>query len=144
MKTRTGRSVILPLLLAVTWSCASGHPLVLPNPLVGLGTVEETRQAVFDGIYGRQWVVTQEQPNSVLARLEIREHRALAWVDYDADRVTFRYGGSENLKCRASGDGCSEIHGSYNRWVRNLGISIASSLAKHRALREGGGATSIE
>ncbi|MDJ0786022.1 MAG: hypothetical protein QNK05_04400 [Myxococcota bacterium] len=123
--------------LALALGCASGHPIVMPDSLQGMGTIEETRAAVFDGIYRRDWVVEEERPLSVLARLELRTHTAKAWIDYDADRVSFRYGGSKNLGCKPQGDGCSEIHGNYNRWVRNLGISIGASIAKTRALRDG-------
>ena len=55
----------------------------------------------------------------------------------DTEFVRFRYGGSSELDCRPSADGCRSIHGKYNRWTRNLAIAIGEELATRRAASGG-------
>jgi hypothetical protein len=89
---------------------------------------------VIEGMARRGWVIEEEADGRVLARLHRRRHVAKVWVDYSDRQITFRYGGSDGLGCVPSGDACSLIHGSYNKWARNLSLDISAEITKRRAL----------
>jgi hypothetical protein len=105
----------------------------MPEQLRALPEPAETRAAILDGMRERRWSMMDERPGAILAGIQVRRHVAKMWVEYDPEYVRFRYGGSSELDCRPSGDGCRSIHGKYNRWTRNLAIAIAEELATRRA-----------
>jgi hypothetical protein len=117
-------------LLAV--GCTSA-PLALPRPIAVSTDKPTTRAAILNGMAARSWSVEAEKPDRILARLDYRTHVAKVWIDYAGPDILFKYGGSARLDCVPAGNSCSEIHQNYNRWVRNLGLDIASAVTRERA-----------
>lgn len=125
------REWTIGLILAAALGCTSTD-LLLPGQIKALPDVTDTREAILAGIQRRSWILVDETPGSIRARIDVRRHTAEAWIDYDASSIRFRYGGSQGLDCRRSGDDCSSIHNSYNRWTRNLAIAIAEEVSERR------------
>lgn len=128
-------------LLAICAACTS-TALRMPEQLRALPDPVETRMAILNGMLQRKWNVMDEQPGAILAGISVRSHVAKMWIEYDPEFVRFRYGGSTNLDCRKSGDGCKSIHGKYNKWTRNLALAIGNEIATRRGAA-GGTAPSI-
>lgn len=120
--------------LILTAGCTSTE-LVLPGQIRALPNPEDTREAILAGIERRRWILGDESPGRILARIDVRRHTAEVWVEYDEESIRFRYGGSRGLDCRPAGEACRSIHGSYNRWTRNLAIAIAAEVAERRVTR---------
>lgn len=106
--------------------------LRMPDPVLSVDDELQAREAVLRGMATRGWVVEDEKPGRILARLERRRHTAKVWIDYSGRQITFAYGGSDNLGCRAQGDACSTIHRVYNTWAKNLSIDIARQISQQR------------
>jgi hypothetical protein len=119
-------------LLALGIDC-SGPPLRLPEQLRALPDTADTREAILIAMQRRQWSMMDEQPQAILAGIDVRGHVAKMWVEYDAEYVRFRYGGSHALECRPEGDGCSSIHKKYIQWTRNLAKAISEELSARRS-----------
>lgn len=136
---RTRRSAWLALVAAAVVAACTSAALRLPEQLRALPDPVETRAAILDGMQSRRWSMMDERPQAILAGIEVRGHVAKMWVEYDAEFVRFRYGGSTALDCRPSPDGCSSIRGKYMQWTRNLAAAIADEIATRR--KAAGGAT---
>ena len=117
--------------LAFGIGCSS-VPLRLPEQVRALPDPTETRTAILIGMQQRKWNVMDERPQAILAGIDVRSHVAKMWVEYDAEFVRFRYGGSTGLDCRPEGDGCSSIHKKYLQWTRNLAKAISEEIAARR------------
>jgi hypothetical protein len=118
--------------LALSSACAT--PLRMPEPVRAVGTLEETRVVIIEGMSRRGWIIDDEKPGRVLASIFIRGHTAKVWITYDDSYIRFTYGGSDRLKCLPAGDSCSFIDSHYNKWVRNLAIDINRVASAHRAV----------
>lgn len=121
-------------LLCAAWLIAcTSTALLMPGQIRALPNATDTRAAILEGMTQRRWILEDEAPGRLLARIDVRHHVAKVWIDYDEEAIRFRYAGSQQLDCRRSETGCRSIHRNYNRWVRNLAIAIASAVGAQRA-----------
>lgn len=126
-------ALALPVLLLLA-ACAN-PPLEMPSPLAALPDEALTRSAILEGMARRGWTVEREEPGSILATWERPRKTAKVWIDYDLDRVRFRYGGSRNFECEPTQDGasCQTIHPRYGKYLSGLRLDIGRALARKRA-----------
>lgn len=132
--TARRRRTAAPALVAglVLVACAN-PPLVMPSPVMALPDEAATRAAILRGMERRGWTLEREEPGSLLATWEHPGRTARVWIDYDLDRVRFRYGGSRNFECEPEGDACARIHPRYNRDVARLRDDVARAIDRRRA-----------
>src|SRR5438105_4971267 len=116
------------LLSVAPFAHAAPKPIYEPDPILvpRAVTSEKARNIVRTVLTGRGWVVTDEGPNHMEARLNIRTHVAIVTIRLD-DNITIRYKSSENLDYSAAN---AEIHGNYNGWIQNIEKDITTALRK--------------
>ena len=73
------------------------------------------------------WDTDIQQPGYIVSTLHIRTHTAVVDIHYTTDSFSITYRSSVNLHYDAS---TGQIHGNYNRWVRNLENAIHTKLTK--------------
>ncbi|KAA3611763.1 MAG: hypothetical protein DWQ01_06680 [Planctomycetota bacterium] len=112
-------------------AACSATPLLDPEPFPTQLNEEVTREAVIRGMAVRGWVVEEENPGRVLARLNLRSHVVKVLIRYDEEQVSLEYSDSANMDYQNSDDG-EFIHKNYNSWVRNLAGDIQAQLSVSR------------
>ncbi len=106
--------------------CSRLAPLENPGQIaVNSPDPQWARHAILSALPRRGWVAEGEWPGIIVARLDIRSHRARVRIDYDASTVRISYVDSVNLKFAVDSNGVPYIHRNYNLWVRNLASDIA-------------------
>ena len=80
----------------------------------------------------RGWTTVESEPGRVTLRYAPRTHEVVVAVRYDDNGFKIEYVSSVEMNYRMKG-GAPEIHGNYNRWIRNLSQDIQMSPVFHRA-----------
>lgn len=80
----------------------------------------------------RGWTMVESEPGRVTLRYAPRTHEVVVAVRYDNNGFKIEYVSSVEMNYRMKGD-APEIHGNYNRWIRNLSQDIQMSPVFHRA-----------
>jgi hypothetical protein len=127
--------------LALALLAASGcrtAPLVDPPPTAAGPTPEQTRIAVLRALATKRFVVDEESPGRIRARLQKNSWSLVVEVLYGKD-VSMHYADSVNLRYKVEND-VAYIHRNYNGFVRELQDEIQRQLiveAREDAARSG-------
>jgi hypothetical protein len=112
----------LPLFAAALLACAS-PALEMPDPVMSLPDLAATRAAILAGMAVRSWEVEREEAGQILAA-QVRGGRTTKiWIDYDLDRVRFRF---ESQAPRPD-------NAAWNKLARNLRHDVAREMTRRRA-----------
>ena len=95
-------------------------PITTPRP----ATLEDVQKAIIRAGAGLGWQMVPRGPGKVEGTLNVREHRAVVDVSFDAKTYSIKYKDSTNLNY----DGTS-IHAQYNTWINNLDKAIRTQLS---------------
>ncbi|PPJ42738.1 MULTISPECIES: hypothetical protein [unclassified Pseudoxanthomonas] len=79
----------------------------------------------------RGWTMVESEPGRVTLRYAPRTHEVVVAVRYDDNGFKIEYVSSVEMNYRVKGN-TPEIHGNYNRWIRNLSQDIQMSPVFHR------------
>ena len=85
--------------------------------------LEDIKKAIIKAGSMRGWVIKEVEPGHLVGTLFARKHMAKVNINYDNKSYSITYADSENLNY--DGD---MIHGSYNKWVKNLQRDIEVQL----------------
>ncbi len=120
------RSRLLALFLLSVLGCgirmAPIHNVPASSVPPGL-TQDEVHDAIWRAAAGRGWIVEEDSPGKVVARIDLRDHTAAVDIDYTEQRYSITYRESQNLDY----DG-TRIHKNYNGWITNLDRDIQREL----------------
>lgn len=83
----------------------------------------------------RGWTMVESEPGRVTLRYAPRTHEVVVAVRYDNNGFKIEYVSSVEMNYRVKGN-TPEIHGNYNRWIRNLSQDIQMSPVFHRTEAE--------
>ena len=128
MPNRWSVLLLLPLLLLLMG--ARQAPLADPDPVaVPAGvTAEQVQRDIRRALASRGWTVSDVEPGTIHATLNIRAHTAQVRIDYDRESVRIGYVSSDNLKYEEHRKKGRLIHSNYIGWVNNLARDIAVNL----------------
>src|SRR6516162_9339144 len=116
--TRPGRHAIaLVVLWAAVSGCASG-PLQNPLKVQGMATTELTRIAILRAASREDWLVDQEAPGRIRARVQGSGWFMSTDIEYGSD-ITIHYADSQGLGYQLR-KGHPYIHGGYNSRCEDL------------------------
>lgn len=90
------------------------------------------KAAIIHAGKARGWTMVDSEPGRVTLRYAPRTHEVVVAVRYDDNGFKIEYVASVEMNYRMKG-GTPEIHGNYNRWIRNLAQDIQMSPVFHRA-----------
>lgn len=109
-------------------------PMYLPDPIEVPGgkSTEDVKRAVRKALFDEEFQARDIGPGQVQAKRTKSGkggiYSAVVTVHYDGRSVRIAYTGSENLNY----DGKNKtIHGTYNRWVRNIEKRIRRNLGAY-------------
>lgn len=132
------------LLLAAVLAAACGpaiagkqDPMVIPvyekvESTNGIApTAARIKAAIIHAGKSRGWTVTDSEPGKVTLRYAPRTHEVIVAVRYDANGFKIEYVSSREMNYEIK-RGTPEIHGNYNRWIRNLAFDIQNSPVFHQ------------
>jgi len=134
MKKRSVSLLLALVLSAVSLSAIAGKqdPMVVP----AYERVESTngippsaariKAAIIHAGKTRGWTVADSEPGKVTLRYSPRTHEVVVAVRYDANGFKIEYVSSKEMNHEVK-RGVAEIHGNYNRWIRNLALDIHAS-----------------
>ena len=124
MKNAIKISLVL-VLLFLSFGCAKKVPVynIEKQAIVADIPTENIEKAILKSGIELGWKMYVINPGVIKAVLHLRSHVAQARIDYSKSNYSITYLDSENLDYE---DG--NIHGSYNRWIRNLDLKIQSNL----------------
>lgn len=95
-------------------------------------SMDQIAKAIVQGASYRGWVMKAAAPGKMVGTLEMHDkqsgalkHLVVVDVSYTSNAYDIRYRSSENLKHDPA---TGKIHGSYNRWIDNLVMSIDAAL----------------
>ncbi|KAF1722307.1 hypothetical protein [Pseudoxanthomonas wuyuanensis] len=94
-------------------------------------TAARIKAAVIHAGQRRGWTVVDSEPGRVTLRYSPREHEVVVAVRYDDNGFKIEYVSSVEMNYRVK-RGAPEIHGNYNRWIRNLAHDIQASPVFHQ------------
>jgi hypothetical protein len=111
------RLVSLAVLTALFVAGCRTQPVYdVPSRRIGSGhDLEEVGRRIEAAVLDRGWQAERVRPGEMIATLDIRRHRAVVTILYDASQFSIRYRDSDVLMY----DG-EKIHRNYNHWVHNL------------------------
>lgn len=95
-------------------------PVTTPRP----ATLQEIERAIRTAGAGLGWQMVPRGPGKVEGTINLREHRAVVDISFDAKNYSIKYKDSSNLNY----DGKS-IHPQYNNWIINLDRAIRAQLS---------------
>ena len=95
-------------------------------------TAARIKAAIIHAGKARGWTVSDSEPGRVTLRYAPRTHEVMVAVRYDANGYKIEYVSSKEMNYEIK-RGKPEIHGNYNRWIRNLAIDIQNSPVFHQA-----------
>lgn len=95
------------------------------------------KDAVSQALFGRNWTITDEGEDYIVADLHVRSHWAQIRIDIDEGQIHFAYQDSDNLNYAVK-DGREIIHKNYLSWVDNVVNDTRTQLARaQRNSRDG-------
>lgn len=92
-------------------------------------TVDQIRKAFMVGGARRNWNFSEEGPNKLVGKLNVRTHQIVVDIPISEGRYSVMYRDSVNMKYGLE-DGKKVIHPQYNNWVNNLLGDMRAELAK--------------
>jgi len=98
-------------------------------------TAARIKAAILHAGKTRGWTMVESEPGRVTLRYAPRTHEVVVAVRYDNNGFKIEYVSSVEMNYRVKGN-TPEIHGNYNRWIRNLSQDIQMSPVFHRAEAE--------
>jgi hypothetical protein len=108
-------------------ACTSAPIYSVPEQPISTNTknaqLKDVRMAIDRGATKMGWTVKEQGPNSFLAELDLRTHKAIVEITFNTQSYSIAYKDSSNLMY----DGKS-IHRNYNGWIHNLQKSINAQL----------------
>lgn len=136
------RSVSLLLAAVLAAACAPAiagkqDPMVIPvyekvESTNGIApTAARIKAAIIHAGKSRGWTVGDSEPGKVTLRYAPRTHEVIVAVRYDANGFKIEYVSSKEMNYETK-RGTPEIHGNYNRWIRNLAFDIQNSPVFHQ------------
>lgn len=135
------RSVLL--LLACLLATAAAPVLAKQDPMLipAYERVESTngipvsaarvKAAIIHAGKSRGWTVADSEPGRVTLRYAPRTHEVVVAVRYDSNGFKIEYVSSKDMNYEVK-RGTPQIHGNYNRWIRNLALDIQTSPVFHQ------------
>lgn len=94
-------------------------------------TAARIKAAIIHAGKVRGWTVSDSEPGKVTLRYAPRTHEVIVAVRYDANGFKIEYVSSKEMNYEVK-RGTPEIHGNYNRWIRNLAFDIQNSPVFHQ------------
>lgn len=88
------------------------------------------KAAIIHAGKSRGWTVVESEPGRVNLRYAPRTHEVVVAVRYDDNGFKIEYVSSVDMDYELK-RGTAEIHGNYNRWIRNLAQDIQASPVFH-------------
>lgn len=121
--------ILLSPLLVLALSGFRNAPLVNPDPIaIPAGTSQaEVARVIKTALISRNWIISEDQPGTILATQNVRDHMARIGIDYDASHIRIKYVDSHNLNYGAK-RGRLVIHKNYRSWINNLVVDISGKL----------------
>ena len=110
------------------------QPIHTPEPIeIPAGkSAEEIKTGIRKALFGLDFKTKEIAPGHLEAthvkRSKDMEHTAVLTIKYDAKTVRIMYKDSKDLNYDP---GAGKIHGTYNRWVKNVEKSIRSNLGSY-------------
>ena len=120
----------LALLVLPLFRCAAKIRNVAHHPLLvdADPTLAEAEEKIRAGAANRGWVVEAEAPGLLVAKIQVRVHRAAIAIKHDATHFDVEYRTSENLNDNGSGS----FHNKDNKWVNHLVLAISGTKPARR------------
>jgi hypothetical protein len=139
MKKRSVSLLFAFVLAAVSLPAMAGKqdPMVVPayervESTNGIPpTAARIKAAIIHAGRTRGWTVADSEPGKVTLRYAPRTHEVVVAVRYDANGFKIEYVSSKDMNYEIK-RGKAEIHGNYNRWIRNLALDIQNSPVFHQ------------
>ena len=88
-------------------------------------TKEDISKAIRKAGGSLSWIMQEKGDGHILGTLNIRNHTAIVDIYYDDSKYSIVYKDSKNLQHNGT-----EIHKSYNKWVKNLQQRINQNLSQ--------------
>lgn len=124
----------LLVFFAAPAQAGKNDPIYLPDPIeiTGGKSGEDVKRAVRKALFDEEFQARDIAPGQVQGKRtksgKKGAYSAVVTVHYDSRSVRIAYAGSENLNY----DGKNKtIHGTYNRWVRNIEKRIRRNLGAY-------------
>lgn len=118
MTTRTLPRFLFVLMLVGLAACSRVQPVMTVHQQLPATTTlsdEQLREPLIRALTRAKWTLEEEEANSILARIDFRQHSASITIDYAGGRYDIRYRDSHDLDYA---DG--KIHKRYNALVKKL------------------------
>lgn len=139
MKKRSVSLLLALVLAAANLPALAGKqdPMVVPayervESTNGIApTAARIKAAIIHAGKTRGWTVADSEPGKVTLRYAPRTHEVIVAVRYDANGFKIEYVSSKEMNYEVK-RGTAEIHGNYNRWIRNLALDIQNSPVFHQ------------
>lgn len=120
--------LFLLLLAGPTFVLAGLDPVREGQVTYEKGTsAQKIQNAIKKAFVGRGWRLREKESDHILARLELRGHRADVKATWGDGVIHLTYVDSENLKFEEK-NGEKRIHRNYNNWIINLERDISAFL----------------
>ena len=131
MFKKTVFNLIPPLfLMGAMLACGKRLPAIYNTDNIAISqssektlALEEIRAAIVKAASDKGWQANPEKPGLIIATYHRNNIMAQVSITYSKKNYKITYKDSENLRYT---DG--KIHGTYNRWVRNLSLQIQKDL----------------
>lgn len=139
MKKRSVSWLLAAMLAVAGVPAVAGKqdPMAIPTyekvePTNGIApSAARIKAAIVHAGKSRGWTVADSEPGKVTLRYAPRTHEVIVAVRYDANGFKIEYVSSKEMNYEIK-RGTPEIHGNYNRWIRNLAIDIQNSPVFHQ------------
>jgi hypothetical protein len=125
---------VLPFVLLLTPPAHAAAPMYIPAPIeVPAGkSVEEVKRSVRKALFDEEFQTREIGPGEVQGKRtksgKNGAYSAVVSVTYDSRTVRIVYKDSENLRYDSKNQ---TIHGTYNRWARNIEKRVRRNLGAY-------------
>lgn len=120
------RNIVATTLLTLALAaCQTKAPLqeTYTDPIPYNLTQPQLQKIILEAGMGRGWLMTPVSPGEIKAELNIRKHKVITLVKYDATSFSINYVDSVNLDAKNG-----KIHRQYVNWVTNLRQDIKTKM----------------
>ncbi|MEN8303754.1 MAG: hypothetical protein ABFQ64_06775 [Campylobacterota bacterium] len=130
---RVLKTVVMVLIITFGFAgCRTASVLNVPQQEIHIQKADKavTQDDVFRAIAkaagGLGWMIRKQGDGVAEVTLLVRDHKAVATINYTATDYSITYKSSSNLKYNESEQ---TIHKNYNGWIKNLDNSIKVQLS---------------
>jgi hypothetical protein len=111
------RKIIAAVLLTISLGACTSTYLQqsYTDPIAYNLTQPQLQQAIMEAGISRGWIMTPVNPGEINAELNIRAHKVITLVKYDATSFSINYVDSVNMNAKNG-----KIHRQYANWINNL------------------------